>query len=183
MDPSKPRYLVLGGVGFIGRNLVHYLVENNLASKIRVVDKVLPATAFLSAAHKAAFDKVEFKQGNLVNPSTPPWAIRMGEDGRGQERASAERCTAWFAGSTCSHGDVLGCPQPTHATFRGPRPLPPRLLPPALCHAASIAACFNNDGEPFDYVINLAAETKYSQTEEVRPRSCPHALAPPPTRC
>jgi hypothetical protein len=35
-----------------------------------VVDKVLPATAFLSAAHKAAFERVEFKQGNLVNPST-----------------------------------------------------------------------------------------------------------------
>ena len=68
---SKPRFLVLGGVGFIGRNLVQHLVENDLASKIRVVDKVLPPTAFLSPSQKAAFEKVEFKQGNLVNPSTP----------------------------------------------------------------------------------------------------------------
>eukprot|EP00004_Rigifila_ramosa_P020884 TRINITY_DN547_c0_g3_i1.p1 TRINITY_DN547_c0_g3~~TRINITY_DN547_c0_g3_i1.p1 ORF type:complete len:382 (-),score=89.99 TRINITY_DN547_c0_g3_i1:119-1210(-) len=66
---SKPRVLVLGGVGFIGRNFVRYLVENDLASKIRVVDKVLPQTAYLSVAEKAAFDNpiVEFKQGNLSN--------------------------------------------------------------------------------------------------------------------
>lgn len=69
---DKPRFLVLGGVGFIGRNLVQYLVEQDLASKIRVIDKVLPATAFLTPAQKAAFEKVEFKQGNLVNPSTCP---------------------------------------------------------------------------------------------------------------
>jgi len=61
------RVLILGGVGFIGRNLVQFLVENNLVSKIRVADKVLPALAGLSAAQKALFesDKVEFKQANL----------------------------------------------------------------------------------------------------------------------
>ena len=69
MADNKPRYLVLGGVGFIGRNFVQHLVENNIAAKIRVVDKVLPATAFLTPAQKAAFEHVEFKQGNLVNPS------------------------------------------------------------------------------------------------------------------
>ena len=60
--------LVLGGVGFIGRNFVTYLVENDLASGIRVVDKVLPATAYLTKRQAAAFSKVEFKQANLVNP-------------------------------------------------------------------------------------------------------------------
>jgi len=42
-------------------------LENNLVSKIRVADKVLPALAGLSAAQKALFesDKVEFKQANL----------------------------------------------------------------------------------------------------------------------
>lgn len=61
------RVIVLGGTGFIGRNLVQYLVENNLAEKVRVADKVLPALAGLSAAQKAIFesDKVEFKQVNL----------------------------------------------------------------------------------------------------------------------
>ncbi|KAG5460781.1 MAG: hypothetical protein BJ554DRAFT_7127, partial [Olpidium bornovanus] len=60
--------LILGGVGFIGRNLVCYLVENNLAAKIRVVDKVLPETAYLSKRCQDAFQKVEFMQGNLVKP-------------------------------------------------------------------------------------------------------------------
>ncbi|KAJ3315288.1 hypothetical protein HDV04_003681 [Boothiomyces sp. JEL0838] len=47
--------LVLGGVGFIGRNFVAYLIENNLVNSVRVVDKVLPATAYLSAEHKKIF--------------------------------------------------------------------------------------------------------------------------------
>lgn len=61
--------LILGGVGFIGRNFVVYLIKNNLASIIRVVDKVLPATAYLDAEQKAAFadPRVEFKQANLAN--------------------------------------------------------------------------------------------------------------------
>ena len=60
--------LILGGVGFIGRHFVHYVVQNNLAQYICVVDKVLPQTAYLSEAHEASFKKVEFRQGNLINP-------------------------------------------------------------------------------------------------------------------
>lgn len=62
--------LVLGGVGFIGRHFVSYLVKNNLVASVRVVDKVLPATAYLNVEHKEVFanPKVEFKQANLVNP-------------------------------------------------------------------------------------------------------------------
>ena len=65
----KPNVLVLGGVGFIGRNLVTYLVNNDLAGYIRVADKVLPTTAYLGSPHKEAFENpiVEFKQCNLAN--------------------------------------------------------------------------------------------------------------------
>jgi nucleoside-diphosphate-sugar epimerase len=64
-----PKILILGGIGFVGRNLVSYLLKNgNQGSDIRVVDKVLPPTAWLSAVHKAAMDQVEFKQANLVIP-------------------------------------------------------------------------------------------------------------------
>jgi nucleoside-diphosphate-sugar epimerase len=66
---AKPRVIVLGGCGFIGRNLVHYLVTNDLCEKIRIIDKVLPDTAYLDAAQKASFENpvCEFMQGNLVN--------------------------------------------------------------------------------------------------------------------
>ncbi|KAL2918560.1 hypothetical protein HK105_201961 [Polyrhizophydium stewartii] len=98
-----PKVLVLGGVGFIGRNFVAHLVQNNLADHIRVADKVLPATAYLSDAHKKVFadPRVEFKQANLVNA------------------AAAEKVFT------------------------------------------------RDDGTQFDYVFNLAAETKYGQAEEV----------------
>jgi len=63
---SKPNILVLGGLGFIGRNLVSYLVGNNLAGHIRVADKGLPALVGLSEKHAAIFEKIEFKQANLA---------------------------------------------------------------------------------------------------------------------
>lgn len=65
---GKPRVLITGGCGFIGRNLVKYLVDNKLASHIKVADKALPGTSYLSPEHKAAFDQkniVEFKQSDL----------------------------------------------------------------------------------------------------------------------
>lgn len=96
---TKPRVLVLGGTGYIGRNLVQHLIENDLTSKVRVADKVLPALAGLSEAQKAAFAKVDFKQRNLSRQNT-------------------------------------------------------------------IAAVFDDEA-PFDYVFNLAGETKYSQAEAV----------------
>jgi len=99
---SKPNVLVLGGVGFIGRNFVKYLVDNNLAAKIRVVDKVLPSTAFLGEDHQKSFNNpaVEYVQGNLTS-------------------------------------------------------------------VASITKCFTLEGGKFNLVFNLAAETKYGQTDAV----------------
>lgn len=64
-----PTVLVLGGVGFIGRNFVAHLVENGLAAEIRVIDKVILQTAYLNKRFQAAFEKVEFQQGDLSNTS------------------------------------------------------------------------------------------------------------------
>ena len=50
---AKPRWLLLGGLGFLGRNIVKYLVDNELASCVRVVDKRAPFMAFLSPDYKA----------------------------------------------------------------------------------------------------------------------------------
>jgi len=66
---GKANVLILGGCGFIGRHLVKYLVDNKLASHIRVADKALPGTSYLSEEHKAAFDQkniVEFKHSDVT---------------------------------------------------------------------------------------------------------------------
>jgi dTDP-D-glucose 4,6-dehydratase len=64
--------LVLGGVGFIGRNLVTYLVENNLATYIRVADKAMPAVAYFNSRTLKAFadERVDCRQANLCNKET-----------------------------------------------------------------------------------------------------------------
>jgi len=99
---TKPNVLVLGGLGFIGRNLVEYLVSNKLANKVGVADKVLPDLAGLSKEQSAILksDDVWFKQANLARE--------------------------------------------VHVT---------KVFEELKIH--------------WDYVINLAGETKYSQTEEV----------------
>jgi len=77
---SKPRVLILGGLGFIGRHLVKYLVENNLTSKIRVVDKTMVAMARLGKEFSNCFDSVECIQANLI---TPEGAIKAFTDSTG----------------------------------------------------------------------------------------------------
>ncbi|KAF9402386.1 hypothetical protein BGZ94_004945, partial [Podila epigama] len=98
-----PTVLVLGGVGFIGRNFVAYLVENGLAAEIRVIDKVILQTAYLNERFKNAFEKVEFQQGDLSNT------------------------------------------------------IPPEKFDKIFSRA---------DGSSFDYVVNFASETKFSQLPE-----------------
>ena len=61
--------LVLGGTGFVGRNLVVHLLERHGERiLIRVADKCPPAMAFLSQEYKRAFDddRVEFVQCDLT---------------------------------------------------------------------------------------------------------------------
>jgi nucleoside-diphosphate-sugar epimerase len=68
---AQPTVLILGGTGFIGKNLVQMLVEKKLVKKVRVADKSLPALAYLTEEQKACFDNkevVEFKQCDLTKP-------------------------------------------------------------------------------------------------------------------
>jgi len=94
--------LILGGCGFIGRNLVDFLKEQGVAKKVRVADKSMPDLAGLSEAQRELYksDFVDYVQANLSNP-------RM------------------------------------------------------------IEKAFKEDFGPWDVIVNLASETKYSQSEEV----------------
>jgi nucleoside-diphosphate-sugar epimerase len=62
---AKPRVLILGGCGFIGRHLVHYLVSQSLCAHIRVADKVMPIMSYLSPELEKSYESVEFKQADL----------------------------------------------------------------------------------------------------------------------
>jgi len=67
---DKPRVLVLGGCGFIGRHVVSYIYDNKLASHITVADKVLYQIAGLSEKEKAIFEDksiVTYKQADLAS--------------------------------------------------------------------------------------------------------------------
>jgi nucleoside-diphosphate-sugar epimerase len=67
---DKPRVLVLGGCGFIGRHLVTYLFQHKLASRVCVADKQLYQIAGLSEQEKAIFenkDFITFKQADLAS--------------------------------------------------------------------------------------------------------------------
>eukprot|EP01123_Difflugia_compressa_P011185 TRINITY_DN438_c0_g1_i1.p1 TRINITY_DN438_c0_g1~~TRINITY_DN438_c0_g1_i1.p1 ORF type:complete len:410 (-),score=95.25 TRINITY_DN438_c0_g1_i1:246-1361(-) len=67
---DKPRVLILGGSGFIGRHMVTFLYDNKLASKVCVADKLLYQIAGLSEAEKAIFENKDFlvfKQADLAS--------------------------------------------------------------------------------------------------------------------
>jgi len=67
---DKPRVLILGGSGFIGRHLVSFLYENKLASRVCVADKLLYQIAGLSEYEKNIFENKDFlcfKQADLAS--------------------------------------------------------------------------------------------------------------------
>jgi nucleoside-diphosphate-sugar epimerase len=68
---SKPNWIIAGGMGMIGRNLVKYLIDNNLVNSIRILDKRMPFMAFLNAEHKESIENpiVECVQCDLSDDS------------------------------------------------------------------------------------------------------------------
>lgn len=61
---EKPTVLIIGGLGYIGRFLARYLHENDLASDVRLVDKVLPQLAWLPPEFEEACAGSKFVQAD-----------------------------------------------------------------------------------------------------------------------
>ena len=67
-DLSKHAFLITGGAGFIGSNLVAYLLQNN-AKKVRVVDNL--ATGFMKNLEPFQNNpSFEFLEGDIRNLET-----------------------------------------------------------------------------------------------------------------
>jgi len=61
---EKPAVLIIGGLGYIGRFLALHIQKNNLASEVRIVDKVLPQLAWLAPEFEEACSKDKFMQAD-----------------------------------------------------------------------------------------------------------------------
>ncbi|KAI1461718.1 hypothetical protein F4805DRAFT_242562 [Annulohypoxylon moriforme] len=64
MASEKPTILIIGGLGYIGRFLARYIHENDLASEVRLVDKVLPQLAWLAPEFEKACSSEKFIQAD-----------------------------------------------------------------------------------------------------------------------
>jgi nucleoside-diphosphate-sugar epimerase len=68
---EKPAVLIIGGLGYIGRFLALYIQKNNLASEVRIVDKVLPQLAWLAPQFEEACSQDKFMQADASKERTP----------------------------------------------------------------------------------------------------------------
>ena len=67
---EKPTVLIIGGLGYIGRFLALHIQQNNLASDVRLVDKVLPQLAWLAPEFAEACSQDKFVQADGCQPRT-----------------------------------------------------------------------------------------------------------------
>ncbi|KAM3532026.1 hypothetical protein NHJ13051_000402 [Beauveria bassiana] len=68
MADAKPSVLIVGGMGYLGRFLALHIHKNNLASQVRLVDKVLPQLAWLAPEFSGACSKDKFMQADASKP-------------------------------------------------------------------------------------------------------------------
>jgi nucleoside-diphosphate-sugar epimerase len=61
---EKPSVLIIGGLGYIGRFLALHIHESQLASDVRLVDKVLPQLARLAPEFQDACSDGKFMQAD-----------------------------------------------------------------------------------------------------------------------
>ncbi|KAK8055121.1 hypothetical protein PG993_000348 [Apiospora rasikravindrae] len=66
MAAEKPSVLIIGGLGYIGRFLALHIHKNDLASEVRLVDKVLPQLAWLAPEFDQACSGDKFIQADAT---------------------------------------------------------------------------------------------------------------------
>ncbi|KAK4229019.1 hypothetical protein QBC38DRAFT_473481 [Podospora fimiseda] len=69
---EKPSVLIIGGLGYIGRFLALHIHKNNLASDVRIVDKVLPQLAWLPPMFEEACAGSKFVQADASREQSLP---------------------------------------------------------------------------------------------------------------
>lgn len=86
-DPTKPAVLIIGGLGYIGRFLAHYIHSNQLASTLRLVDKQLPQLASLAPEFEAACSQDNFVQADASREQSQAriFDLPAGPDGAKRE--------------------------------------------------------------------------------------------------
>jgi nucleoside-diphosphate-sugar epimerase len=72
MADEKPSVLIIGGLGYIGRFLALHIHQNDLASEVRLVDKVLPQLAWLGPEFTEACAQDKFVQADASRPEALP---------------------------------------------------------------------------------------------------------------
>ncbi|RKP15277.1 hypothetical protein BJ684DRAFT_7266 [Piptocephalis cylindrospora] len=78
---ERPKVIIFGGIQPTGRHIVAYLVNNQFASEIRVVDYLHPANSYFSLEHQTILDNVEYLQLVVDSPETAARAFHR-DDGR-----------------------------------------------------------------------------------------------------
>lgn len=63
--------LIVGGLGYIGRFLARHIHKNDLASEVRIVDKVLPQLAWLAPEFEEACAGSKFMQADASRERMP----------------------------------------------------------------------------------------------------------------
>ncbi|KAI9806867.1 MAG: hypothetical protein M1833_002525 [Piccolia ochrophora] len=69
---NKPSVLIIGGLGYIGRFLALHIHEKQLASEVRLVDKVLPQLAWLAPEFSEACSQDKFLQADASKEQSHP---------------------------------------------------------------------------------------------------------------
>lgn len=69
---AKPTVLIIGGLGYVGRFLALYIHKNQLASDVRLVDKVLPQLAWLAPEFAEACSQDKFVQADACQAHSLP---------------------------------------------------------------------------------------------------------------